>query len=101
MKARWHGVPFHDFQNKKWLITLECEEAPQIYDSTKDEDLNVEIKKFRQKRSLNANSYFHVLVDKIAEKFQTSHAEVHNLMIARYGVIDEDVKNIILADAQT
>ena len=51
MKARWHGVPFHDFQNKRWLITLECEEAPQIYDSTKDEDLNVEIKKFRQKRS--------------------------------------------------
>ena len=98
MKARWHGVPFHDFQNKRWLITLECEEAPQIYDNTKDDDLNVEIKKYRQKRSLNANSYFHVLVDKMADKLQTSHAEVHNLMIARYGVIDEDVKNIILAD---
>lgn len=98
MKARWHGEPYHDYQNKVWLITIETEEQPKVYDETKGEELTVDIKKFRPKRSLSANAYFHVLCDKIAERLKTSHAEVHNLMIARYGVIDEEVKNVILAD---
>lgn len=98
MKARWHGEPYHDYKNKTWLITFETTEQPKIYDETKGEELTVEVKKFRPKRSLTANAYFHVLVGKIAEKMETSHAEIHNMMIARYGVIDEEVKNVILAD---
>lgn len=98
MRARWHGEPYHDYKNKTWLITFETTEQPKIYDQTKGEELTVEVKKFRPKRSLTANAYFHVLVGKIAEKMETSHAEIHNIMIARYGVMDEEVKNIILAD---
>ena len=98
MKARWHGEPYHDYKNKVWLITFESAEQPVIYDQTKDEELTVEVKKYRPKRSLTANAYFHVLVGTIAEKMETSHAEIHNMMIARYGVIDEEVKNVILAD---
>ena len=33
-----------------------------------DGELSVEIKKWRNTRSLNANAYFHTLVNKIAEK---------------------------------
>ena len=98
MKAKWHGEPYHDYKNKVWLITIESTEQPKVYDSTKDDEISVEIKKYRPKRSLTANAYFHVLVGKIAEKLKTSHAEVHNLMIARYGVVDEEVKSVILAD---
>ena len=83
MKARWHGEPYHDYKNKVWLITFESSEQPTIYDETKDEELTVEVKKYRPKRSLTANAYFHVLVGKIAEKMETSHAEIHNMMIAR------------------
>lgn len=98
MKGKWHGAPYHDYVNKKWLITLELETAPEIYDQTKDADLSLEIKKWREKRSLNANAYFHVLIGKIAAEMNISHQESHNLMIARYGEVDSEVKNIIMAD---
>lgn len=99
MKANWHGQPYYDYPNKKWLITFETAEKPEVFDKTKDKLLNIEIKEHREKRSLNANAYFHVLVDKIAGVNGVSHAEVHNLMIAEYGYMDEDIKNLILDDS--
>ena len=98
MKAKWHGKPYHDHCIRKWLVTLELDTAPEIYDQTQDSDLNVEIKKWREKRSLNANAYFHVLIGKIAAEMHISHQESHNLMIARYGAVDPEIKNIIMAD---
>ncbi len=98
MKAKWHGAPYRDYANRKWYITLEVDLAPEIYDKTKDADLNLEIKKWREKRSLSANAYFHVLVDKIAEKQNVSHQEIHNFMISRYGKVDAEIRNIIMAD---
>lgn len=46
------------------------------------------IKEWREKRSLNANAYFHVLVGKIADRLETSKAEVKNRMLSLYGQID-------------
>lgn len=63
-----------------------------------DKDITLTITRTGRKRSLNANAYFHVLVDKIAEKLNVSHFEIHNRMIARYGYIDEGVKTIIMLD---
>lgn len=99
MIAAWHGEPFYDYKNRKWLITFETEEKPVKYDSTKDKELSVEVKEYRQKRSLNANSYFHLLVGKIAEVQGVSHTEIHNHLIAEYGQLDEDIKNIIMDDS--
>ena len=48
--------------------------------------LDVKITKHREKRSLNANSYFWVLVHAIAEKLQTSADEIYLQMLERYGV---------------
>lgn len=96
--GKWHGTPFHDFSTKKWLITFETDQKPEIFDDTRDKALVIEIKEQKKSRSLNANAYFHVLVDKIAEKLRTSHNEVHNAMIARYGQPDEEIKNIIMQD---
>ena len=84
--------------NRKWQMTLELEEQPTFYDRLKDKDISVEIKQYREKRSLNANAYFHVLVDKIAGIQRVTHTEVHNRLIADYGVIDEQINNIILDD---
>lgn len=99
MKAQWHGEPFYDYKNRKWLITFETEEKPVKYDSTKDKELSVEVKEYRQKRSINANNYFHSLVGKIAEVQGVSHTEIHNHLIAEYGQLDEDIKNIIMDDS--
>lgn len=65
---------------------------------TQDRDKVFTISEFRRKRSLNANAYFHVLVDKIAEKMRLSHTEVHNMMIADYGRVDEELSTIIMDD---
>ena len=48
-------------------------------------DIDLDAKKHRQKRSLNANSYERVLEGKIADALDSSKAEVHNLMLSRYG----------------
>jgi len=61
-------------------------------------DLDIEIKKHREKRSLNSNSYFHLLCGKIANKLGVTPTEVKNMMLRDYGFIDEDVKTIILRD---
>lgn len=45
----------------------------------------IEVKKFTEKRSLNANAYFHVLVGKIAEAMRLSMSEVKKRMVFDYG----------------
>ena len=65
---------------------------------TQDRDKVFTISEFRRKRSLSANAYFHVLVDKIAEKMRLSHTEVHNMMIADWGRVDEELSTIIMDD---
>ena len=58
----------------------------QGYDEvSKIEDLDIEIKKHREKRSLNANAYCWVLLQKLAEKLNTSKDEVYLEMLQRYG----------------
>ena len=47
--------------------------------------VNITIKRITQKRSLNANAYFHVLVGKIAEKLNVSKACAKNYLLGKYG----------------
>lgn len=48
------------------------------------------------KRSLDANSYFHVLLGKLADKMETSRPECKNLILGRYGQREfDDDGNII------
>lgn len=47
---------------------------------------DVEIKKHRQKRSLNANALFWKMVNSLAEILETSNEEMYLQLLARYGV---------------
>lgn len=47
--------------------------------------LAVDIKQYRQKRSLNANSYCWILADKIAEKLETTKEKVYREIIKDVG----------------
>ena len=51
----------------------------------KDKAYDVEIKLHREKRSLNANAYFHLLVGKIAEKLKIGNDECKVQMNLEYG----------------
>lgn len=53
-----------------------------------------EIKKYYKKRSLDANSYFHVLVDKIAKATSKSAEDVKVEMNLSYGTIATDEKGV-------
>lgn len=53
-------------------------------------DLDIEIKPHKEKRSLNANAYFHKLCAEIAKVQQSSLEEVKRDMVVDYGTIATD-----------
>lgn len=48
--------------------------------------LDISVGVHREKRSLNANAYFHVLVHKLAAALGTSENRMKNMLITEYGV---------------
>lgn len=68
------------------------------------EDYDIVIKKHREKRSLNANSYYWVLVHKLSAKLGISSSELHNELLSRYGELQKDadgnVVYIMLKDTE-
>ena len=62
------------------------------------EDKIFECVEKRNKRSLSANAYYHVLCQKVAEKTNQSITEVKNQTISDYGQTDIDMGTIILRD---
>lgn len=50
-----------------------------------DKDLRITVKQWKEKRSLSANAYFHVLCDKLRQKLGISMARCKNHLIADYG----------------
>lgn len=49
------------------------------------EVIDVEVKKHRERRSLDANAYFHVLVDKMSKALRVSAEEVKQRLVCDYG----------------
>ena len=84
--------------NRKQRLTLEIDgDARELYDQLHEEEkLSIEIKKYRQKRSLNANAYIHVLVNKIARALGDGDDNVKKNLVLNYGVVakDKDGKTI-------
>lgn len=79
--------PVVDFLTGKISAVIEINENfRQAYEDLKDcEKISVEIKRYRRKRSLDANAYHWVLVGKLAKVLCMSNAEVHNMALRGYG----------------
>ena len=70
------------------LVVSSMQEGLKLADSLNrliGEEVDIDIKKHREKRSLNANSYLRVLEAKIADTIGATKDEVHNDMLSRYG----------------
>lgn len=68
------------------IIFAPDEDFSQAYEELKDcGKLSLEIKKYRRKRSLDANAYYWVLVGKLAKVLGMSNSEVHNMALRGYG----------------
>ena len=75
-----------DIKTRGILITMSLTEVSEQALQTVSalDDLSVEMKKYRKKRSLDANAYFHVLVGKIADALTISKAKaITNTSIQR------------------
>lgn len=62
----------------------------------KQKDLNISIKRIYSKRSLDANAYFHFLVNKLARHFNISDEKMKVKMNLQYGTIARDKNNNIV-----
>lgn len=85
------------------LITCETEEtvAPRL-EELQGFPLTITLKKFRRKRSLDANAYYWVLVAKLGDKLGLSKPYLHNLLLRRYGqpeIIDGRMIYLVLPDS--
>lgn len=65
-------------------ILLRVDRLPDVERLT-GKDLRCELTEWRERRSLNANAYFHVLCGKIAERAAESATEAKNQLISDYG----------------
>ena len=78
-----------DFRTNRPQITFEVNERndfEQLVDELKDKDkLSIEVKPYREKRSLNANAYAWKLIGEIADAVRASKEEVYLEMLRRYG----------------
>ena len=79
--------PSIDFNTGKIDAVVQInEDFRQTYEELKDcEKLSIEFKRYRQKRSLDANAYYWVLVTKLSGVVGMSNAEIHNMMLRGYG----------------
>lgn len=76
-----------DILTRGILVTMALTEVSEqaLQTIVSMDDLAIEIKKYRAKRSLDANAYFHVLVGKIADALTISKAKAKNMLICKYG----------------
>lgn len=75
------------FDGKNIILTFEVDASAsgQIGNLQAQDRLRIKAVKYKEKRSLDANAYFHVLVGKIADALTISKAKAKNIQICKYG----------------
>ena len=83
------------FLTGKPSLTLEINEKSEfealVDELGNKEKLSIEIKPYRERRSLDANAYFWVLCDKLAEKLNKGKTEIYRELIREIGGVSETV----------
>lgn len=93
MKLKANKIDFSTKSNGDMVVELIVKDyqdkriMQHSYDSLKDlTELSVEVKKYRNKRSLSANGYLWALLNKIAEVVNRTKDDIYLEMLKRYGV---------------
>lgn len=89
MRGKLKDLTFGAHGEQHITITV-TRDFRENFDQLKDCDVNVEIKKWREPRSKDANAYFHVLVNKIAEAQSLGDDEVKRRLVVEYGALAKD-----------
>ena len=77
-------------QGGEWLVSFTTREDPgTLFDDLKDIPVRVEIKKASKHRSLSANNYAWVLIDRISEKTGVPVTEIYQNAIRDIGGVSD------------
>lgn len=81
-KAKLYDVSFDE--NGKQRVTFTLDHKTEMSD-LRDKDIRLTAVRWREKRSLNANSLLWECLDRIADKLHADKWEVYLMMLKRYG----------------
>ncbi len=84
VKAELASLSF-DLAGKQTLSLALHADGRALYDAYKDKLLTVSVKEYRQKRSLDANAYFWVLCDRLAEHLKIPKEDIYKEYIQNVG----------------
>lgn len=74
------------FEKGKQILTIEINgDFREAYDQLRDKQIAVDVKAYHPKRSLNANAYAWVLINKIANATQSTEDEIYLQCLKDYG----------------
>ena len=92
MTGQYHSVTL-DYKTNKPIISFSFNDKEILdhLDEYTGVELDIEIKKHREKRSLDANAYFHVLVNKLSKVANLSDEETKIKMNLDYGTIARNI----------
>ena len=86
------------------LLTIRTREnVTDLFDRFKDLPVRVEVKQWRERRSLDANGYYWALLSQCADALKISKTRAHNLMLRRYGVVermDDQLVYLVLPESE-
>ncbi len=71
-------------------IVLHVEGDPSAVNDLSDKDLRLALTQWRERRSKDANAYFHVLADKLADARRMSKPKMKNYLLYHYGQWSRD-----------
>ena len=94
-KGRLTGI-YQDVLTGQTVLTFMVNSPP---DEKLDGDLDITVRKHREKRSLNANAYFHVLAQEIGKRTGRGATHEKNRLIREYGCylyIDDYIPTVCL-----
>lgn len=92
MKIRGTLVDHLMLAGGKQRVTIETtDDFRDEYDRLHEKEISAEIKEYRKPRSLDANAYAWVLIDKLAEHLQLTKTEVYQELIRNIGGVSRTV----------
>ena len=100
IKAQSDSFDWSVDSSGKWL-KIKLPDPGRILDQLKEGLYDIIIKPHRKKRSLDQNSLYWSTLTQLAEHLKISNAELHNLMLRRYGQIehfDDQTAFVVLPD---
>lgn len=89
MKFKGRLVDHVMLANGEQRLTIQTkDDLRELFNQMHDKDVAAEVKKWRLPRSLDANAYFHLLVNRIAATVGSSDDEVKRELVVKYGTVE-------------